>query len=307
MVTHRDSAFLRPAIASVLGQTWRELELVLVDNGTGLSAAAIGDLGSDPRLRWVRLPRNAGIAAGHNAGVAAAHGECIALLDHDDIALPQRLERQMALLQAEPELVLVSSLAEGVDESGRVLGREFALLGHEAHLSYSQYAAPFYTPACLGPRATFAGHPYRGEFAVGADFDFVTRVIEAGPTAVVPEVLLHYRHHPAQATVAHAHRVAAERAEVRLLTARRRAGRAERLEGFQDMPDAAGRALTEGFPVLAAYQARRSVAEVRTAGAAARAGRVFLRALRSAAAHERALVARMFLTGPVRALGLHPA
>src|ERR1043166_9765187 len=71
MVFHRDQPFLRGAIASVLGQTWRDMELILVDNGTGLTSDALGDLGNDPRLRWVRLPTNEGIEKGYNAGIVA--------------------------------------------------------------------------------------------------------------------------------------------------------------------------------------------------------------------------------------------
>ena len=67
MVFHRDTPFLRPALASALKQTFADFELVLVDNGTGLGADALGELGRDPRLRWVRLARNEGIPGGHNA------------------------------------------------------------------------------------------------------------------------------------------------------------------------------------------------------------------------------------------------
>jgi GT2 family glycosyltransferase len=318
MVFHRDTPFLRPAIASVLGQTWRDLEFVLVDNGTGLTTDALGDLGSDPRLRWVRLPANQGIAAGHNAGVAAAQSEFIALLDYDDLALPSRLERQVALLRADPRLGLVSTLAEAIDETGRVLHREFALAEPEAQRCYVQFAAPFFTPACTGRREVFTTLPYRAAFSYCADFDFVARVADRWPTAIVPEVLLHYRHHAAQTTVQRASRIAAERCAVRLLTARRRANRpegsdlidfsaADRIRPADAVRDYARRSLAEGFTVLAAYHARRTAAEGRTPVDYLRAFGIFLRAYRAATAAERGQVARMFFSGPVRALGLRPA
>jgi hypothetical protein len=315
MVTNRDSPFLRPAIASVLAQTFRDLELVLVDNGAGLTAAALGESGRDPRLRWVRLPGNAGIPAGHNAGLAAAQGEFIALLDHDDLMRPARLERQVARLRAEPALGLVSSLAESIDAEGRVTGREFSLAEPDDQRRYTQYAAPVVTPAYTGRREVFAEFPYRAAFPFSADFDFLARAAERWPMAGGAEVLLGYRHHPAQATVQHAARIAAERCAVRLLTARRRAGRPEGEDLFPAelaaarSPAAAarwcaGRCLTEGFAVLAAYHARRSFAAERTPAAFLAAGRLFFRAWRSAGRSGGGLVARMFLTGPVQALGL---
>ena len=314
---HRDTPFLRPAIASVLGQTWRDLELVLVDNGTGLPASALGEFGRDPRVRWVRLPANAGIAAGHNAGVAAASSEFIGLLDYDDLMMPRRLERQVALLRADPRLGLISSLVETIDAASCVTGCEFSVVEPIAQCRYTQYAAPVVTPAYTGRREVFTQLPYREVFAFSADFDFLARAAEGWPLAAVPEVLLGYRHHLAQTTVQHAARIAAERCAVRLLTARRRAGRPEGTELFPaaladaSTPAAAMRrcaelCLLEGFAPLAAFHARRSFIERPTPASLAKAARLFSLALRVAPAADRWGVTRMFLTGPVRALGLRP-
>jgi hypothetical protein len=98
---------------------------------------------------------------------------------------------------------------------------------------------------------------------------------------------------------------------VRLLTARRRAGRAEGAALAVDAEASVGdvvrayarASVAEGFPVLAAYHARRSVAEERTLRALGRAWKLYGAAQRVAGA-EAALVRRMFFTGPVRALGL---
>jgi GT2 family glycosyltransferase len=317
LVFHRDTPFLRPAIASLLNQTWRDLELLLVDNGTGLSPDALGPLGSDPRIRWIRLPRNEGIVGGHNAGLAAARSEFIALLDYDDVAQPHRLERQIAHLRSAPQVGLVSSLADAIDAEGRVLGREFAILEPAAQRRYTQYALPFFSPGCTGRRELFAALPYRTGFAYAGDFDFVSRAAERTEFAVIPEVLLHYRHHAGQVTVTWAALAAAERCVVRLLTARRRAGRPEGTDllpvpGVTRHPadtceDFARRCLAEGFATLAAYHARRMVAERRTPRDAFMAMRIFLQARGAAGAAERTAVTRMFFTGPVRSLGLRPS
>lgn len=318
MVFHRDTPFLRPAIRSVLTQTWPDLELVLVDNGTGLNHDALGDLGRDARLRWVRLARNEGIAVGHNAGVAAAQGEFLGLLDYDDIALPTRCERQIARLRAEPALGLISSLAESIDEHGAVQGREFALVAAEAQRAYSAFAAPVVTPAYLGRREVFTRFPYRTELNPSADFDFLARALEAYPAAAVPEVLLHYRRHAMQTTVAQSGLLEAQRCAIRTLTARRRAGRPEAfaptlaaiepaLAAAESCRRWAARNLAENLPVLAAYHARRSIGLQRTARAIVRGTALGLAAWRGAAAGERGLARRHFFKGPVRALGLRPA
>lgn len=317
MLFHRDQPYLRPAIASILGQTWRDLELVLVDNGTGLAPEALGALGDDPRLRWVRLPRNEGIAAGHNAGVAAAQGEFIGLLDYDDIALPTRLEKQVAALRANPAVGLVSALASRIDGEGRVTGRVFCIPDPAGHRAYAQYAAPVITPVALGRRELFAAVPYRPEFPFAADLDFQSRVTERWAMAVLPEVLLHYRWYPEQTTQQRLASIENSRCAISVLTARRRANQPEGLAEILAAGDGVEPAeyslrmaelcLAETHHELAAYRARRAFAWRWTPGNAVRAWRIFLRARRAAAAERRGAVTRMFLRGPVRALDLIPA
>lgn len=317
MVFHRDQPFLRPAIASVLQQTMRDLELVLVDNGTGLAPDALGESGRDPRVKWIRLPRNEGIPAGHNAGVAAAAGEFIALQDYDDVSLPQRIERQLAVLRGDPGLGLVSALAERIDEHDRVDGNVFCLPDPSQHFSYTQYAAAVITPVALGRRAVFERWRYRPEFPFAADLDFQARFAESGRMAVMPEVLLRYRWYGAQTTQAKAAAIEQSRAAIQLTTARRRAGRPEELSGALAAVEAtsaaeawrrgAAAALAEGFYAVAAYQARRAFALERSARSAVAAGRLGWRAWQCAPKVEKRLVASMFFSGPVRALRLRPA
>lgn len=316
LVFHRDTEFLRPAIASVLAQEFADFELLLVDNGTGLTVAQLGPVGTDPRVRFVRLPRNEGIPGGHNAGVAAARGEFVALLDYDDLALPARLGRQVAALQADPALGYVSTLAVRIDAAGRELGLEFCLPDPAAHGVYAPYAAPLITPAALGRREVFAALPYREEFPFAADLDFQARVVERWRTAVVPEVLLRYRWHAGQTTQMRRTEIEHSRAAIQILAGRRRAGRAEDLAAVRQATAAptaaacwrrgAALCLADRQPVFAAYQARRSFALERTLAGGWAAWRLFRQARRQASAQETRQVRRMFWTGPVRALGLQP-
>lgn len=90
------------AIDSVLGQSWRDLELIVVDDA---SSDAIADLMagiSDRRVRFLRRPANGGAAAARNTGLAHARGAFIAFQDSDDLWLPGKLALQMRLLGAQP-------------------------------------------------------------------------------------------------------------------------------------------------------------------------------------------------------------
>jgi glycosyltransferase involved in cell wall biosynthesis len=91
---------IRPAVESVLRQTWSDFELIVVDDGsTDGTLAALAAI-ADPRLRVIASGRNAGAAGARNAGLDAARGTWIAFQDSDDEWLPLKLEKQMARLLA---------------------------------------------------------------------------------------------------------------------------------------------------------------------------------------------------------------
>lgn len=110
---------LRPTLESVLAQTYRPIEIVVVDDGsddgTSTIAASFG-----PPIRCIRQP-NAGAAAARNRGIAASRGTYVALLDADDLWLPRKLEIQVAALQAQPEVGAVQCGTTYVDDTLRTL------------------------------------------------------------------------------------------------------------------------------------------------------------------------------------------
>ncbi len=112
--------YLRGAIDSVLGQTFQDLEIVVVDDGSTDGTRELVAGVQDERLRYI-YQENRGPAAARNHGIAAAQGEYIALLDADDLALPRRLEGQLAVLEAAPDLAVVGSGYVWIDEEGRRL------------------------------------------------------------------------------------------------------------------------------------------------------------------------------------------
>src|SRR3546814_649945 len=106
--------FIGEAIASVFAQTHPHWELILVDDGSTDGGTAIArDLAArhPGKLRYLDHPghRNRGTSASRNLGIAHARGDCIAFLDADDVYLPDRLERHVALLDAAPEADMVQS------------------------------------------------------------------------------------------------------------------------------------------------------------------------------------------------------
>lgn len=100
--THNRAAFLSRAISSVLGQTYRQLELIVVDDASTDNTPEVVRSFSDPRLRCLRLAQNSRAGAARNAGMRAARGSLLAFQDDDDIWFVQKLERQVAHMLAQP-------------------------------------------------------------------------------------------------------------------------------------------------------------------------------------------------------------
>ena len=321
VIYHRVIPFLRPAVRSLLDQTWRDLEVVLVDNGTGTGLAALGEDAGDPRVRLVSLPANLGYSRAFMAGLAQSSGEFIGMHGYDDLALPLRIERQVALLRAEPRLGIVSSLADTIDARGAIIGHEFTLAGGRDQFTYTAYSTPAPAPSFLFRRAVFGQFPLRPDFDLAEDYDLVSRVVEVWTMRCVPEVLVHYRRHPGQVTVQLNDGQTLCVCLVRLLTARRRAGRDEDLAGALAgvgawLHEAPGQAVLyrrfaawfrrEGFPDQAVYHARKLLSVRRGPAEMVFALGIVAAALVRAPGRAWFLL-RLFFAGPLRAHGLRPA
>ena len=108
--THRRPAMARAAALSALNQTWPEVEVILVSDGPdALTRAAVADLGQ--RFRYLELDCNQGPAAARNAGAQASRGTWLAFLDDDDLMMPERLEKQMALADPDQPWKMISCRA----------------------------------------------------------------------------------------------------------------------------------------------------------------------------------------------------
>jgi glycosyltransferase involved in cell wall biosynthesis len=107
---------MEATLRSVLRQTVDDLELIVVDDGSNDSTSEIARSMDDGRLRLLRQ-RNAGHASARNTGIAAARGRYVAVVDADDLWLPQKLERQLAVFDDCPEVRALHGSAVFVDDS----------------------------------------------------------------------------------------------------------------------------------------------------------------------------------------------
>ena len=121
--THNRDYILKDAIDSVLTQTYRQIEVIVVDDGsTDKTRSLVEKIG--PPVRYI-YQENAGLAPARNTGLAAARGEFIALQDSDDFWTPWKLEVQVALMRRFPALALVWTDMNAIDPSRKVLRENY--------------------------------------------------------------------------------------------------------------------------------------------------------------------------------------
>jgi len=120
MSVHDGAPGVAEAIDSVLGQTAGDLELIVVDDGSTDTTPALLARVRDPRVRVVSQART-GLTRALNRALALARAPLVARLDADDVALPERLERQRAFLERTPEVGLLGTAAREVDAGGRLV------------------------------------------------------------------------------------------------------------------------------------------------------------------------------------------
>jgi glycosyltransferase involved in cell wall biosynthesis len=122
LAVHNGEPYVRGAVVSVLAQTHRDFEFVIVDDASTDGTVATIESFGDKRIRLLRNEHNVGQVPSLNRGLREARGEIVARIDADDVSLPTRLERQLAVLDADPRVGLVGSWMALVDARGRRVG-----------------------------------------------------------------------------------------------------------------------------------------------------------------------------------------
>jgi len=118
--TYNRANFLRSAIQSVLNQTFKDFEVIVVDDASTDDTRQIVHEFADDRIRYIAHNENKGGSASRNIGIKSSKGKFIAFLDDDDIWMPTKLEKQLFLLNMNPEVNVVYTGARSIDKNGKV-------------------------------------------------------------------------------------------------------------------------------------------------------------------------------------------
>ena len=143
MPVYNGEKYVAEAIESILGQTLSDFEFIIIDDGSQDRSAAIirSYAARDDRIRCVMLEQNTGEASARNRGMEVARGEFVTGMDCDDVSLPERLQKQVDFLQANPEIGAAGTGALMTDENLTAY-HAYGLSEEHARIAYDLLLGP---------------------------------------------------------------------------------------------------------------------------------------------------------------------
>jgi glycosyltransferase involved in cell wall biosynthesis len=205
MSVYNGELYLREAIDSMLTQTMRDFEFIIVNDASTDGTAPILSSYTDPRMVLLSNPTNQGMASSFRRAIDFAHGKYLARMDADDVSLPHRLQTQVTFLETHPDIAVVGSAAELIDEKGVRIGtKRKPNSSTEIAFKLLLQTQIIHPSACMRKSAydDIGGYDDITYKRYAEDLDLWNRFVEAGyKLSNLPETLIKYRIHSQSVSV----------------------------------------------------------------------------------------------------------
>jgi len=198
MSAYNCETYIAEAIESILSQSFTEFEFLIINDGSTDSTGSILSSYADPRIRLINNGGNLGLSRSLNTGMATAKGAYIVRMDADDVALPDRLAKQVACMEREPHIDVCGSWYEMFGDSSRVVKTRADHRDIRDTLFFRNCIA--HSTVCMRKKS-FESRPgpYNEEYRYAQDYELWCRTVGTLTFANIQEVLLRYRVHGSQA------------------------------------------------------------------------------------------------------------
>lgn len=180
MSVYNGESYLRDAIESILNQTFKDFEFIIIDDGSEDASEDIIRSYDDSRIKFVQQD-NAGLPIALNKGIDLAKGEYIVRMDADDISVPDRLKIQFDFMKAHSDVDILGGRACLIDERGKEIGEKIKPTDPMIIKRALEYACPVIHPTYIVRTSVYRKlNGYRSCFPVGQDYDFLLRANDLG-------------------------------------------------------------------------------------------------------------------------------
>lgn len=207
MSVYNGEEYLKETIDSILAQTYSNLEIIIVNDGSTDSTWKILSEINDERVKVIHLDVNKGVANGLNLAIAQAKGDWIAIHDSDDISLPNRIDEQVAYAKSNPHVVAIGSFIECIEGKNISASKIAHMKNLERYknsiVTWEQIKVDLFKgcPITHGSLlmlkdAYLKAGRYDPQYKIASDYEFFTRISAVGPIENVPKVLYKYRISP---------------------------------------------------------------------------------------------------------------
>ena len=195
MPVFNSEQFVAEAIESILNQTFKDFEfLILDDASTDRSFEIIKDFeNKDSRIKVYQNEKNLGVVESRNKLINLSKGKYIAWLDSDDIALPNRFEKQIKFLEDHPEIGMTGAYPIIIDENGKKIRKWWFETDPQKLKIELFFHSPFLSSSIVIRKSALPQNYYDSRFPVAEDFDLYSKIAEGFDIANIPEFLVKYR------------------------------------------------------------------------------------------------------------------
>ncbi len=180
---------------SVLGQTFGDFELIVINDGSTDGSLEIIKAFKDGRIKLYNNEKNEGLIFALNKGIELAQGKYIARMDADDICMPERMEEQVKFMEKNPEIGVLGTWTITISGNKKYVGKYYAKPEEiRAHLLFNTALAH---PSVMIRKEVLSGLRYDENFKHAEDYDLWARMADTAKFANLPEFLLIHRKHEA--------------------------------------------------------------------------------------------------------------
>lgn len=201
MAAYNVADYIEESISSILNQTFKDFEFIIIDDGSTDDTALVVKKFNDSRISFIQNDGNKGIPFTRNRLLELAKGEYIAVLDSDDIAYPDRFQLQLDFFSAHPEAALCGGHGIIINKNGTETGKKIIAPTDDLVNMRMLFSNPFINSSTMFKTQIFRALNGYKDYALAEDFDLFIRISEKYSVANIDAFVVKYRIHGENITI----------------------------------------------------------------------------------------------------------